>query len=192
MTVLAGSLKDDASSIRAAPRVWVVAAQAGSRIGLLAGGAGAGAAVFAWAQADPYEQLSDAYTFMEGRKIRPDVGDHLYSTLRRPILTVTCADPGHCVDLLRHDHWHPRSLCLDVLQAEARNRSLRSPLRNDWPYAVNIFARTDVSAGGTLADAALSVPEGSRVELTARFDVVVAVLAAVHATTLLQLDGATV
>lgn len=167
---------------------WVVAAPAGSSIGFLAAEQGAGAALFAWSQADPYEQLSDAYTFMERRKIYPGAGDHLYSTLRRPILTVTLDEPGQCIDMLRHDHWHPRSVCAEVLGSKAQAKSLWSPRLREWPYALNIFARTMVSTSGELSDAALSVPEGSYVELTARSDVIVAVLAASRGKIVLHLD----
>jgi uncharacterized protein YcgI (DUF1989 family) len=166
---------------------------AGSRIAFSAGGPGAGAAAFVWSSNDPYEQLSDAYTFMELRKVRPDVGDHLFSTLRRPILTVVRDDLEHSIDLLRHDHWHPRGFCLNHLGEVAKAKSVRSPLTRDWPYAINIFARTLVSDDGILTDAAVCTSEGSRIELVARFDVVVAILTAASGSrTLLQVDGAIV
>jgi uncharacterized protein YcgI (DUF1989 family) len=190
VTVLTGSTNDGASLTRPAPEASVVAVAAGSRIAFSASGPGAGAAVFVWSSTDPYEQLSDAYTFMELRKVRPDVGDHLFSTLRRPILTVVRDDLEHSIDLLRHDHWYPRGVCLDHLGEMAKAKSVRSPLTRDWPYAINIFARTLVSDDGILTDAAVGTSEGSRVEFVARFDVVVAVLTAASGSrTLLQVDG---
>jgi uncharacterized protein YcgI (DUF1989 family) len=193
VTALTGPAKDGASAIRPAPEAWVVTVAAGSRIAFTASGPGAGAAAFVWSSTDPYEQLSDAYTFMELRKVRPEVGDHLFSTLRRPILTVVRDDLEHSIDLLRHNHWHPRSFCLNHLGEVAKAKSVRSPLTRDWPYAINIFARTLVSDDGILTDAEVCTSEGSRVELVARCDVVAAILTAASGSrTLLQVDNAMV
>src|ERR1700730_2685097 len=86
-------------------QTWLDVIAAGSRIGFCARGPGAGVVMFAWSYADPDEQLSDAYTFMELRQVCPRVGDQLYSTFRRPMLSVLRDDPGQSVDLLRHDRW---------------------------------------------------------------------------------------
>jgi uncharacterized protein YcgI (DUF1989 family) len=189
VTALNESMKDG-SRIRPTPDAWVVAVGAGTRIAFTATGPGAGAAVFAWSLADPYEQLSDAYAFMELRKVSPEVGDHLFSTLRRPILTVVRDDLDRSIDLLRHDHWHPRGFCLNHLGEVATAKSVRCPLTRDWPYAINIFARTHVSDDAVLTDAAVCTPEGGLIELAARFDVVVAILTAASGSrTLLKVDG---
>jgi len=127
---------------------------------------------------DPYEQLSDAYTFMELRRARPSVGDHLYSTLRRPMLSLERDDAGHGIDLLRHDYWWTRDKCREALADEAKTNGIASPLRCDWPYALNVFARTRIGEGGDLIDDPVATTQGTRIELRTRFDVVVAVMAA--------------
>ena len=71
-----------------ASQTWLDVVRAGSLLGFTARGPGVGAAIFAWSHVDPYEQLSDAYTFMELRRVSPAVGDQLYTTLRRPMLSV--------------------------------------------------------------------------------------------------------
>jgi uncharacterized protein YcgI (DUF1989 family) len=161
-----------------ASQIWLDVVPAGSRLDLTAHGPGAGAAIFSWSLADPYEQLSDAYTFMELRRVRPAVGDQLYSTLRRPMISVERDDTDHGIDLLRHDYWWPREKCLDALVEEARANAIPAPLRRDWPYAVNIFARTRISESGDLIDDPVETKEGDRIELRAKFDMVVAVMAA--------------
>jgi uncharacterized protein len=161
-----------------ASQIWLDIVPAGSRIGFKARGPGVGAAIFSWSSADPYEQLSDAYTFMELRRIRPTVGDQFYSTLRRPILSVERDDSGHSIDLLRHDWWFPRAQCLDALVEEAKAKSIPAPFRRDWPYAVNIFARTRIGDDGDLVDDPIVATDGSHIEFGVKLDVVVAVLAA--------------
>ena len=161
-----------------ASQTWLGIVRAGSRLGFNARGPGVGAAIFSWSHADPYEQLSDAYTFMELRRVRPAVGDQFYSTLRRPILSLARDDSGHSIDLLRHDCWWPRARCLDALVEEAKVKSILAPLRRDWPYAVNIFARTRVGDNGDLIDDPVVTMEGSHIEFVVEFDVVVAVMAA--------------
>jgi hypothetical protein len=152
--------------------------RAGSRIGFKARGPGVGAAIFSWCHADPYEQLGDAYTFMELRRVRPAVGDQFYTTLRRPILSLERDDLGPSIDLLRHDCWWPRARCLDALVEEAKAKAIPVPLARDWPYAVNIFARTRVGDNGDLIDDPVVTMEGSHIEFIVKLDVVFAVMAA--------------
>jgi uncharacterized protein YcgI (DUF1989 family) len=161
-----------------ASQSWVDVVRAGSWIELTADGPGSGAAIFAWSIADPYEQLSDAYTFMELRRVRPAVGDLLYSTLRRPMISVERDDTGHGIDLLRHDVWWPRDKCLDTLIVQAKASAIAAPLRRDWPYAVNIFARTQIGEDGSLLDDPVETRQGDRIALGAKFDIAVAVMAA--------------
>ena len=161
-----------------ASQSWLEIVRAGSRIDLTARGSGVGAAIFSWSVTDPYEQLSDAYTFMELRRARPSVGDDLYSTLRRPMLSLERDDAGHGIDLLRHDCWYPRNACLDALAEQAKASGVPSPLQRDWPYALNVFARTRIGEGGDLIDDPVATQQGTRIELRARFDVVFAVMAA--------------
>jgi uncharacterized protein YcgI (DUF1989 family) len=157
---------------------WLANIPAGMKLGFEARGPGAGAAFFAWAHRDPFEQLSDAYTFMELRWARPRVGDSLYSTLRRPILTIQRDDAGQSVDLLRHDVWWPREEYVCLLSKEAAARSFPAPELRDWPFAVNLFARTLVGADGTLMTDVSAAVDGARIELITGFEVVVGVIAA--------------
>jgi uncharacterized protein YcgI (DUF1989 family) len=162
----------------AASQTWLGILRAGSVIGFEARGSGVGAAIFSWSHADPYEQLSDAYTFMELRRVRPTVGDPLYSTLRRPMLVLKRDDVGQGVDLLRHDFWWPRARCLDALVEQAKMKAIPAPLGRDWPYALNIFARTRVGENGELIDDPVATMEGNQIEFIVKFDTVVAVMAA--------------
>ena len=157
---------------------WLASIPAGVRLGFEARGPGAGAAFFAWAQRDPFEQLSDAYTFMELRRAHPRVGDRLYSTLRRPIVTIQRDEAGQSIDLLRHDAWWPRDQYVCLLSKEAAARSLPAPELPDWPFAVNLFARTLVGADGMLTADASAVVDGAKIELITGFDVVIGVIAA--------------
>ena len=124
-----------------------------------------GAAIFTWSLTDPYEQLSDAYTFMELRRARPSVGDDLYSTLRRPMLSLERDDAGHGIDLLRHDCWWPRDTCRDALAKQAKASGIPSPLQHDWPYALNVFARTRIGQGGNLIDDPVATTQEARIAI---------------------------
>jgi uncharacterized protein YcgI (DUF1989 family) len=68
--------------------------------------------------------------------------------------------------------------CLDALVEQAKAKDIPAPLRRDWPFAVNIFARTRVGDNGDLIDDPVVTMEGSHIEFVAKFDVVVAVMAA--------------
>lgn len=131
--------------------------------------------MFGWAVADLYEQLSDAYTFMELRKVAPEQGDHLYSTLRRPMLTIESAFPARSVDFLLHDRWHGREDCASVFSILARRQDMPAPEMPNWPFAVNLFARTVVTSSGDLIDQEAPASQGSRISLVARFDLVLAI-----------------
>jgi uncharacterized protein YcgI (DUF1989 family) len=160
-----------------ASQTWLNIVGAGSRIDFTSHGPGTGAAIFSWSLTDPYEQLSDAYTFMELRRVRPAVGDQLYSTLRRPMITLERDDAGYAIDLLRHDYWWPRDKCLGALVEQAKASAIPAPLWRDWPYAVNIFARTLIGENGDFFDDGVEAKPGTRIELRAKFDLVLAVIA---------------
>ena len=61
---------------------------------------------------------------------------------------------------------------------QARAKAIPAPPRRDWPYAVNIFARTRVGDNGDLIDEPVVTREGIHIEFIVKFDVVVAVMAA--------------
>jgi len=171
-------------SVRFAPlrleptQCWLASVPAGATLRAEACVAGAGAALLAWASYDPFEQLSEAYTFMELRRVRPRVGDTLYSTLRRPMFSVQRDDIGESIDLLLHDIYWLRTHYVATLSQQAKQQSLAAPDPPDWPYPINLFAQTLIHSDGSLiANLGTSVT-GALIELTAKFDVVVGLLVA--------------
>jgi hypothetical protein len=151
-----------------AGQAWAGKLPAGGTIEMVAAAPGAGVAWFAWSSTDPFEQVSDAYTFMELRQTHPRVGDCLFSTLRRPLLTLLRDDVSPGLDLLRHDAWFARETALELLGAATP--ALPCPLAADWPFALNVFARTMITPDGRLVpQPALAYP-GAAVTLRAAAD----------------------
>lgn len=111
---------------------------------------GAGAAMLGWAAGDTFEQVSDAYTFMELRRTHPRAGDALFSTLRRPMLVLRRDDMAPGVDLLRHDAWLSRTAIVGPAAAAVKKAGLTSPGLADFPFAINLFAHTTVLPDGVL------------------------------------------
>lgn len=166
---------------------WIAPLAAGQMLEVRADRAGAGAALFAWAAADPYEQLSDAYTFMELRRIRPRVGDSLYSTLRRPLLRVARDETGNGIDLLIHDLWWPRADYLRLAMEAATRETLAGPARADWPFAVNLFASTTLDPSGTLAIERRGAPGPATIGFLSECNLVAVIVAAGEATSSIEL-----
>jgi hypothetical protein len=92
--------------------------------------------------------------------------------------TIQRDEAGQSIDLLRHDAWWPRDQYVCLLSKEAAARSFPAPELPDWPFAVNLFARTLVGADGTLTADVGAVVDGAKIELTTGFDVVIGVIAA--------------
>jgi hypothetical protein len=86
--------------------------------------------------------------------------------------------PSGSANLLRHDVWWPREEYVCLLSKEAAARSFPAPELRDWPFAVNLFARTLVGADGTLMTDVSAAVDGARIELITGFEVVVGVIAA--------------
>ena len=145
---------------------------------ITAAATGAGVAWFAWSATDPFEQVSDAYTFMELRKTHPHVGDALFSTLRRPLLVLVRDDVAPGLDLLRHDAWLTRQAAIGLLQPVVYDAGLICPLAADWPFALNVFARTLIDTDGKLVPQLAPAYAGAVMTLRAAADLVVAAVAA--------------
>ena len=170
------------------PRMACIALlAAGQTLEVRAGGAGAGAALFAWAAADPYEQLSDAYTFMELRRIRPRVGDTLYSTLRRPLLRVARDEAGNGIDLLIHDLWWPRADYVRLAMEAGTREHLAGPVQANWPFAVNLFATTTVDSSGTLSIERRGARGAATIGFLSEGNLVAAIVAAGEAASSIEL-----
>jgi uncharacterized protein YcgI (DUF1989 family) len=157
---------------------WLARLSAGTTLRVEACSIGAGAALFAWAAHDPFEQLSDAYTFMELRRVRPRVGDLLYSTLRRPIMSVERDDTGESIDLLVHDIYWQRAHYVSMLSPLAKQQSVSAPELQDWPYPANLFAQTRIQSDGSLVTELGTAPAGTVIEVIAKFDVFVGLIVA--------------
>jgi uncharacterized protein len=157
---------------------WLARIPAGANLRAAACGTGAGAALFTWAAHDPFEQLSDAYTFMELRRVRPRVGDLLYSTLRRPIISVERDDPGESIDLLLHDVYWQRAHYVSALSQLAKQQSILAPKLQDWPYPANLFAQTRIHSDGSLVAELDISAAGAVIELMAKFDLIAGLIVA--------------
>lgn len=141
----------------------------------------AGACLFAWSAVDPFDQLSDTYTFMELRRVWPQVKDRLFSTCRRPLFEILSDSASPAIDLLRHDAWMTRKHVLETIRGcFDSTKEFPAPSQFAWPYPINLFARTRMDRDGALA----AVPEVARrdhqIQLRAITDLVVILVAASH------------
>ena len=160
-----------------AGQAWAGLLQAGGTMDITAAATGAGVAWFAWSATDPFEQVSDAYTFMELRRTHPRVGDALFSTLRRPLMVLVRDDVPPGLDLLRHDAWLTRQVGIGLLQPAVLDAGLACPLAADWPFALNVFARTLIDTDGKLVPQLAPAYAGAVMTLRAAADLVVAAVA---------------
>ena len=153
---------------------------AGTRISVKTLADSSGACLFAWSASDPFDQLSDAYTFMELRRAWPQVKDRLFSTCRRPLLEILSDSASPAIDLLRHDAWMTRKHILETIARFQPNEEFRAPGQHDWPFPINLFARTRVDRDGVL----INVPEvahgGHQIQLRAITDLALVLIAASH------------
>ncbi len=136
---------------------------------------------WAFTQRDLREFMSMEHTRATLTKMRPDVGDALYSNRRRPILTlVEDTSPGvhdtliaACDDyrygLLGCTEYHDN--CTDNLAAALYELGLTPP---GTPSPLNLFMNIPWEAGGGLAFAAPVSKAGDHVLFEANLDVVVA------------------
>ena len=136
---------------------------------------------WAFTQRDLLEFMSMEHTRATLTKMRPEVGDALYSNRRRPILTlVEDTSPGAhdtlmaaCDDyrygLLGCTEYHDN--CTDNLAAALYELGLKPP---QTPSPFNLFMNIPWEAGGGLTFAESVSKEGDYVLLEANQDVIVA------------------
>ena len=136
---------------------------------------------WAFVRHDLSEFMSMEHTRATLKKLRPEVGDHLYSTRRRAILTlVEDTSPGvhdtlmaACDDyrygLLGCTEYHDN--CTDNLWAGMFALGLTPP---ETPSPLNLFMNIPWSEAGALEFEAPVTKPGDHVVLEARMDVVVA------------------
>ncbi|MBV8226501.1 MAG: DUF1989 domain-containing protein [Verrucomicrobia bacterium] len=154
---------------------------AGTRLSIKTLADSSGACLFAWSAADPFDQLSDAYTFMELRRVWPQVKDCLFSTCRRPLFEILADSASPAIDLLRHNAWMKRKHMLETIGGFLHPaEEFSAPVQHAWPFPVNLFARTRMDRDGVLT----SVPEVARrdhqIQLRAMTDLAVVLIAASH------------
>ena len=154
---------------------------AGTRLSIETLADSSGACLFAWSAADPFDQLSDAYTFMELRRVWPQVKDRLFSTCRRPVFEILSDSASPAIDLLRHDAWMTRKHMLETIGRFFRPaEEFPVPAQDAWPFPINLFARTRMDRDGVLT----AVPEVARrnhqIQLRAITDLAVVLIAASH------------
>lgn len=136
---------------------------------------------WAFTQRDLREFMSMEHTRATLTKMRPEVGDALYSNRRRPVLTLLeDASPGvhdtliaACDDyrygLLGCTEYHDN--CTDNLAAALYELGLTPP---ETPSPLNLFMNIPWEEGGRLAFAAPVSKAGDHVLFEANLDVVVA------------------
>ena len=136
---------------------------------------------WAFARHDLREFMSMEHTRATLTKMRPEVGDALYSNRRRPILTlVEDTSPGvhdtlmaacdsYRYGLLGCTEYHDN--CTDNLAAALYELGLTPP---ETPSPLNLFMNIPWEEGGALAFAAPVTKPGDHVVFEADLDVVVA------------------
>ena len=151
---------------------------------------------WAFAQQDLREFMSMEHTRATLTKMRPAIGDALYSNRRRPILTlIEDTSPGvhdtliaACDDyrygLLGCTEYHDN--CTDNLAAALYRLGLTPP---ETPSPLNLFMNIPWEAGGGLAFAEPVSKEGDYVLFEANLDVIVAFSACPQ--DILPINGAT-
>jgi uncharacterized protein YcgI (DUF1989 family) len=161
-------------------QVFATLIGAGTRISIKTLADSSGACLFAWSASDSFDQLSDAYTFMELRRAWPQVKDRLFSTCRRPLLEILSDSASPAIDLLRHDAWMTRKHMLETIGRFHPNKGFRAPGQRDWPFPINLFARTRVDRDGVLTSVPGVSCRGHQIQLRAITDLALVLIAASH------------
>ena len=161
-------------------QIFASLVEAGTRISVKTLADSAGACLFAWSAFDPFDQLSDAHTFMELHRAWPRVKDCLFSTGRRPLLEILLDSPSPGIDLLRHDAWMRREQMLEIVGRLQSAKDFPTPGRHDWPFSINLFARTQVDREGALTNVPEAARSGHHIQLRAITDIALVLLALSH------------
>ena len=153
---------------------------AGTRISVKTLADSSGACLFAWSASDPFDQLSDAHTFMELRRAWPRVKDRLFSTCRRPLLEILSDSASPAIDLLRHDAWMTRQQMLEIIGRIQPDKEFPTPGQHGWPFSINLFARTQVDREGALTSVPEAARGGHQIQMRAITDIALVLVGASH------------
>jgi uncharacterized protein YcgI (DUF1989 family) len=153
---------------------------AGTRISFKTLADSSGACLFAWSASDPFDQLSDAHTFMELRRAWPRVKDRLFATCRRPLLEILSDSAAPAIDLLRHDAWMTRQRMLEIIGRWHPDKEFPAPGQHDWPFSINLFARTQVDRDGALTNIPEAARGGHQIQMRAVTDIALVLIGASH------------
>ena len=160
-------------------QVFASLIKAGARLSIKTLADSSGACLFAWSVSDPFDQLSDAYTFMELRQAWPRVQDRLFSTCRRPIFEILSESASPAIDLLRPDVWMTRKRLLQTVKRFFQSSErFPMPSQHSWPFPVNLFARTRVDRDGVLTAVSEAARQNHQIQLRAIADLAVVLIAA--------------
>jgi uncharacterized protein YcgI (DUF1989 family) len=155
--------------------------KAGARLSVKTLADSSGACLFAWSVSDPFDHLSEAYTFMELRRAWPRVQDRLFSTCRRPIFEILSDSASPAIDLLRPDVWMTRERVLETVKRFFQpSEEFPMPSQHAWPFPVNLFARTRVDRDGVLTAVSEAARQNDQIQLRAIADLAVVLIAASH------------
>lgn len=136
--------------------------------------------LWAFAKNDTSEWLSTEHTRSCLQKLIPAVGDTLYSSSRRPILSITAdTSPGihdmllsacdkERYELLGHDGYHKN--CADNLRAAMAEHGITL---SSIPSPFNIFENVKIDTNGTLSIEPPVVQAGQSITLKAEQDIIV-------------------
>jgi uncharacterized protein YcgI (DUF1989 family) len=161
-------------------QIFTSLVEAGTRISVKTLADSSGACLFAWSASDPFDQLSDAHTFMELRRVWPRAMDRLFSTCRRPLLEILSDSSSPLIDLLRHDAWMTRLQTLEIIKRIQPEKTFPAPVQRDWPFAINLFARTQVDREGALTNNSEAAHTGHQIQMRAITDIALVLIAASH------------
>jgi hypothetical protein len=117
---------------------------------------------------------------MELRRAWPRVKDRLFSTCRRPLLEILSDSASPAIDLLRHDAWMTRQQILEIIGRLQPDKEFPAPGPHDWPFSINLFARTQVDREGALSNIAEAARGGHQVQMRAITDIVLVLVGASH------------
>ena len=162
-------------------RVFASLIGAGVRLSIKTLADSSGACLFAWSASDPFEHLSDAYTFMELRRAWPQVKDRLFSTCRRPLFEILSDSASPAIDLLRPDAWMTRERMLETVKCFFQpTKEFPMPSQHAWPFPVNLFARTRLDRDGVLTGVSDVARQDHQIQLRAIADLAVVLIAVSH------------
>jgi hypothetical protein len=118
---------------------------------------------------------------MELRRDWPRVKDRLFSTCRRPLLEILSDSGSPAIDLLRHDSWMTRQQMLDIIGGRQPDQEFPAPDQHDWPFAINLFCRTQVDREGVLTNILEAGRPGHEIQMRAMTDLALVLIGAFHA-----------